>query len=100
MIPAIILFIGMVFLPESPRWLASKDRWEECKQVLVLTHGHGDPNSPWVAREFQEIKEWLDIERQSKAISYFTLFTPRYINRTHIGLFTQVRNLLSVTPGL
>ncbi|KAK5136935.1 hypothetical protein LTR08_001442 [Meristemomyces frigidus] len=95
MIPAIVLFIGMMFLPESPRWLASKDRWEECERVLVLVHGHGDPNSPWVARQFQEIKEWLEIERQSKQTSYFTLFTPRYINRTHIGLFTQIWSQLT-----
>jgi len=90
MIPAIVLFFGMTVLPESPRWLASKDRWEDCEQVLILTHGHGDPNSPWVAREFAEIKEWIEIERRSKQISYLTLFTPRYINRTHIGLFTQI----------
>jgi hypothetical protein len=48
-----------------------------------------------VAREFQEIKEWLEIERQSKQISYLTLFTPRYINRTHIGLFTQIWSQLT-----
>jgi len=95
MIPAIILLFGMMILPESPRWLAGKDRWEECEQVLILTHGHGDPNSPWVAREFQEIKEWLEIERQSKQISYLTLFTPRYINRTHIGLFMQIWSQLT-----
>ncbi|EMC98459.1 hypothetical protein BAUCODRAFT_574523 [Baudoinia panamericana UAMH 10762] len=95
MIPAIVLFFGMMILPESPRWLASKDRWEECEQVLVLVHGHGDPHSPWVAREFREIKEWLEIERQSKQISYLTLFTPRYINRTHIGLFTQIWSQLT-----
>ncbi|KAK5715235.1 high affinity glucose transporter [Elasticomyces elasticus] len=95
MIPAIILLFGMMFLPESPRWLASKDRWEECERVLVLVHGHGDPDSPWVAREFREIKEWLEIERQSKQISYLTLFTPRYINRTHIGLFTQIWSQLT-----
>lgn len=95
MIPAIILFFGMMFLPESPRWLASKDRWEECEEVLILTHGHGDPDSPWVAREFQAIKEWLEIERQSKAVSYLTLFKPKYINRTHIGLFTQVWSQLT-----
>lgn len=85
----------MIFLPESPRWLATKDRWEECERVLVLTHGKGDPNSPWVAREFQEIKQWLDIERQSKSVSYLELFSPRYINRTHIGLFTQIWSQLT-----
>ncbi|KAK3680069.1 high affinity glucose transporter [Recurvomyces mirabilis] len=95
MIPAIVLFFGMTILPESPRWLASKDRWDECRDVLVLTHGHGDVNSPWVAREFAEIKEWIEIERQSKQISYLTLFTPRYINRTHIGLFTQIWSQLT-----
>lgn len=95
MIPAIILFFGMMFLPESPRWLAGKDRWDECKDVLILTHGRGDPDSPWVAREFQEIKEWLEIERQSKQVSYLTLFSPRYINRTHIGLFTQIWSQLT-----
>ncbi|KAK4631352.1 High-affinity glucose transporter [Fulvia fulva] len=85
MIPAIILFFGMIVLPESPRWLATKDKWEECEQVLILTHGHGDPNSPW----------WLEIERQSKQISYLELFSPKYINRTHIGLFTQIWSQLT-----
>jgi hypothetical protein len=36
MIPAILLFIFLLFLPESPRWLARKDRWEEAKTVLAL----------------------------------------------------------------
>lgn len=29
MVPGIILFFGLFFFPYSPRWLASKDRWEE-----------------------------------------------------------------------
>lgn len=95
MIPAIILFFGMIVLPESPRWLASKDRWEECKQVLILTHGKGDPHSPWVAREFQEIREWIDIERASAQVRYMDLFSAKYINRTHIGLFTQIWSQLT-----
>ena len=36
MIPAILLFFFLLFLPESPRWLARKDRWEEAKEVLTL----------------------------------------------------------------
>jgi MFS family permease len=95
MIPAIILFFGMCVLPETPRWLASKDRWEACEAVLVLTHGHNDPHSPWVAQELREIKSWIEIEHLSKQASYLDLFTPRYINRTHIGLFTQIWSQLT-----
>ena len=36
MLPAIFLLIALLFLPESPRWLAKKDRWEEAINVLAL----------------------------------------------------------------
>lgn len=34
MIPAIVLWFGMLVVPESPRWLASKGRYNEARQVL------------------------------------------------------------------
>lgn len=34
-VPAAILLIGMFFLPETPRWLISKNRWEEGKHILL-----------------------------------------------------------------
>jgi len=34
-IPSLILLIGMFFLPETPRWLISKQRWEEGKKILL-----------------------------------------------------------------
>ncbi|MEQ5074481.1 sugar porter family MFS transporter [Providencia alcalifaciens] len=33
-IPAVLLFFGVTFLPESPRWLASKNKVEEAKKIL------------------------------------------------------------------
>jgi SP family galactose:H+ symporter-like MFS transporter len=36
-VPAIILFTGMFFLPETPRWLMSKGREEEGRRVLSRT---------------------------------------------------------------
>ena len=54
MLPAIFLFAAMLFLPESPRWLAKKDRWEEAQQVLALTHAKGDQDSPFVHKEVSQ----------------------------------------------
>jgi len=34
LVPAVILLVGMFFLPESPRWLISKNRLEEGKRIL------------------------------------------------------------------
>ncbi|KAI0015130.1 general substrate transporter [Xylariomycetidae sp. FL0641] len=95
MIPAALLYLGLMVLPESPRWLANKDRWEECKEVLVLVHGKGDPNAPLVAKEMAEIKDAVELERMNSDVSWFELFKPNMINRTHIGLFTQIWSQLT-----
>jgi MFS family permease len=95
MIPAIFLFAAMLFLPESPRWLAKKDRWEEAVEVLALVHAKGDPNSPFVAKEMAEIREVVEFERQNSDVTYFELFAPKMIDRTHIGVFTQIWSQLT-----
>lgn len=35
-IPAILLFIGVLFLPGSPRWLAARGRYHEAQKVLDM----------------------------------------------------------------
>jgi Na+/melibiose symporter-like transporter len=95
MIPAIVLAIGLVFLPESPRWLARKDRWEETQAVLTSVHGKGDPNSPFVTLEMQEIRQMIEFERQNADVSVKELFHPRMLNRLHIGVFTQIWSQLT-----
>lgn len=95
MIPAVFLNVGMLFLPESPRWLARKDRWEDCHHVLTKVHGKGDPNHAFVAVELQDIREMCEFERKYKHVTYFDLFRPRVINRTIIGLFMQIWSQLT-----
>ena len=95
MIPGIFLFFMMMLLPESPRWLARKDRWEKCHEVLTLVHGKGDPNHAFVSYEFQDIKDMCEFERRHANVTYLDLFKPRMIFRTHIGLFTQIWSQLT-----
>lgn len=95
MIPAILLGVGLIPMPESPRWLARKDRWEEAKDVLVLVHGRGDSDSPFVAKELADIREVVDFERANADVTYTELLKPNMIHRTFIGIFIQIWSQLT-----
>ena len=38
-IPAVALFVGMFFLPDSPRWYAVRGRLDQSRRVLALSRG-------------------------------------------------------------
>jgi major inositol transporter-like SP family MFS transporter len=52
LIPAIALFVGMFFLPDSPRWYAVRGRLQDTKRVLELSR---DPAE--AAEEFNIVAE-------------------------------------------
>ena len=55
-LPAIVMVL-VLFFPESPRWLMSKDRADEALDVLAEYHGDGDRNAPIVQLQYREILE-------------------------------------------
>lgn len=90
MVPAFILLVGLFFFPYSPRWLASKDRWEEALQVLASLHGNGDATHPKVLAQYQEIEEALRIEREQATTSFKALVEPRMLKRVTLGMSIQM----------
>lgn len=46
-------------------------------------------------QELQEIKDMCEFERRNADVSYLELFKPHMINRTHIGVFTQIWSQLT-----
>jgi hypothetical protein len=95
MIPAMFLFCGRLFLPESPRWLGRRDRWEDAHNVLALVHGKGNRDSPFVMTELKQIRDQVEFERNNADATYLELLKPNMINRTHIGVFTQIWSQLT-----
>lgn len=69
LIPAIILCVGPIFLPFSPRWLMLKDREEEC--VAKLAYLRSKPaSSPEVRYEFRALQAERRAEREAARIRY------------------------------
>nr|XP_057932662.1 proton myo-inositol cotransporter-like isoform X3 [Doryrhamphus excisus] len=58
-LPAILQFVGFLFLPESPRWLIQKGKHEQARQVLSRIRGCED-----VDEEYDFIKTSIEEEEK------------------------------------
>ncbi|KAI0259680.1 general substrate transporter [Gloeopeniophorella convolvens] len=95
MIPAIILSVGMLIFPESPRWLIDHHREEDALEVLADLHGGGDPKNELVQLEFEEIKQQVYFERSEGAKSFGDLLRPGVLHRVSLGASLQMWSQLS-----
>ncbi len=89
-VPGLILGVALLFFPESPRWLAGQERWEEALDTLAAIHGKGNRNDPVVQVEFEEVQEAARLAHEAKDISFFALFGPGIWKRTLCGVSVQV----------
>lgn len=94
LIPALSL-PGLMWAPQSPRWLISNDRIEEARTLLEEWHAGGDKNSALVNYEMLEITNTLKSEKDAHdSASYAEMFkTPGNRHRLFIsvslGIFVQ-----------
>eukprot|EP01084_Bolivina_argentea_P001242 2289_1 len=84
-IPAIVLFIGMLIMPESPRWLIENGM--ENKAYNVLRNVYGKKKDNVIMNEINEIKVCIKLENeQSHGKGWLEVFCPKneYIKRALI----------------
>ncbi|KAK9371937.1 general substrate transporter [Lipomyces chichibuensis] len=85
-IPGIILFLGLFWLPYSPRWLASKDRWDEALAVIAfLRTGENDINDPLVLAEYREIEDQIRMEYDCESNSFQELLSKKMRMRVFLS---------------
>jgi len=92
--PSLLQMVFIWFVPESPRWLLSKDRDEEAFDVLVKYHAEGDREDAFVNAEFVEIRTRVRHEMENSKRRWAELLqTSGNRRRTFIaacvGLFSQ-----------
>jgi sugar porter (SP) family MFS transporter len=100
-VPAIVLGVGMFFLPDTPRWLMSKGKDKEAELALLKTAAPED-----IEDELSSIKQVLLSEKNSKT-SLSELFKPWLRPALIIGIglmffqqFTGINTVIYYAPTI
>jgi MFS family permease len=96
-IPSVLLLVGLIWLPESPRYLIEKDRDDEGMKILRKLHYNGS-NDEWIQTEYNEIRATLSAEKAITAPGWSVMFQVKQYRRrlllgTLIQLFTQLTGI-------
>jgi sugar porter (SP) family MFS transporter len=78
-VPSVLFFIGLFFIPESPRWLYLKGHKEESR--AIVTRLVGASNADW---EIQEIEKTLQVHEGEASLK--DLFSPSVRRAAFVGL--------------
>jgi len=97
-IPAIILLIGICFLSDTPRWLISKNREKEAREVFLKIEPDGDAEL-----HISEIKETLDSQKnKSKTHFHKWMFMPIFVGVgiMFVQICTGINTIIYYTPTI
>ena len=74
------MLVGSFWMPFSPRWLALKGRYDECREVLKKMHGsvHDDE---FYLREYHQIRAQIELEKEEKLGLRAIIRRPSYRKR-------------------
>lgn len=88
---ASILFLGFLASPESPRFLASKERWDDSRKSLARLRGLS-VDDPELEMEMEEIKIAKAEDDARGAVKYSECFSMKdmILYRTMVGITVQI----------
>lgn len=91
LIPAVLLGIGMFFLPESPRWLVKNDRYEEAEDTLQYLRQKID-----VQEELIEIQKSLNVSEAKLSEVFTPIIRPVLILGVMLGFLQQATGINTI----
>jgi SP family galactose:H+ symporter-like MFS transporter len=90
-IPAIILGVGMFFMPDSPRWLISNKNVDKARSILKQIREKGN-----VEDEIKEIQTSMDKQKGGRGELFSPLIKPAMIVGVSLAIFQQVTGINTV----
>lgn len=113
LLPPLILLVGAIWMPDSPRWLIAKGRHEEALTILQKLHGPGVEgpgrarersvessvaldNTPFYQREFEQIREQIRLEQETVQLGLVAIMKrPSYRRRLYLIMFFFLFQMLT-----
>jgi SP family sugar:H+ symporter-like MFS transporter len=96
------LGVGVLFAPESPRWLAGKGKWEEARAAMARLRGlKHDPTNKLVNEDFKEMEDSINEQHSAGQGTWLECVTgqpsgiPRLVYRTVLGCALQFAQQLT-----
>ncbi|TVY91415.1 Lactose permease, partial [Lachnellula willkommii] len=68
--PPVLVFVGCFFIPESPRWLASRDRMDEAAAIIYKYHG--GPENEVAKLEVREVALHVKLSKPQTPWEYIS----------------------------
>lgn len=85
----IVVLVLVPFLPESPRWLISKDRYEEGAAVLARLEDE-EVDSEMVTSRVHIIRQSLEADLKGHSNNPFARTPNRHLNRTLLAISVNI----------
>ncbi|KAI0968105.1 general substrate transporter [Xylaria arbuscula] len=89
-LPSLVQILFIYWIPESPRYLMSKDRHREALDILAKYHAGGKKHDLLVQFEYREIRETLKIEQHLERSAGYLDFVRTKGNRWRLAILISL----------
>ena len=90
-IPTVILFVAMIYMPNSPRWLVSNGKMDLARSTLIELRKKDD-----VSDELNEITNSLNKQKGGRKELFSPLIKPAIIVGVGLAIFQQVTGINTI----
>lgn len=89
-VPSVVFFVLLLMVPESPRWLVTRERLDSARQIFGKIY----PNEA-ADKELSDVRK--DIRKNTSRLRFAEIFAPRYKKVVLIGIvFAAIAQLTGI----